>query len=356
MTVFVSVARMAIEDYWQPEVLGDAGLPLLEGCRKAEDQVWLLVDKILNLEQRTELRQAIEVWHQQNPIRGGALAAHALGFTSQVAEANRVDVRKPGSVFSLLGVDPLAGMDPAVRELAETRLFAERALFVAQRMPRIVRWQIELLSLNASELPAVSQLVTNSTRLAESVDRFATVSEQLPSRLSHEREEVFKALRSQTEEFEPLVHEVRLTLEAGSQMSDSLNATLTSFDALMKRFGVGEMAKAQRPATNTEPFRILDYAQTASQLESTAQELTKLVQSLDLLLGSSNWSALSAQVGPAVQQAQTGGKEIVDYAFGRSILLFAILCAMVAGTALLYRLATSRGRDRPVRSRGPMSS
>ncbi len=30
------------------------------------------------------------------------------------------------SVFNLLAIDPLAGLDPATRELANTRLFAER--------------------------------------------------------------------------------------------------------------------------------------------------------------------------------------------------------------------------------------
>ena len=53
-----------------------------------------------------------------------------------------------------------------MREIAQTRLFAERALFVAQKMPALLRWQTELLSVNAVEMPAVQQLVTNSTQIA----------------------------------------------------------------------------------------------------------------------------------------------------------------------------------------------
>ena len=150
-------------------------------------------------------------------------------------------------MFSLLQVDPLSGLDPAVREIAQTRLFAERALFVTQKMPMLLRWQTELLSVNAVEMPAVQQLVTNSTQIAASVERFARVAEQLPGQVSTEREEILKALQSQESKLTPLVNEVRQTLTAGSQMSTSLNTTLTTFDALMKRFGVGETNNAAPP-------------------------------------------------------------------------------------------------------------
>ena len=120
-----------------------------------------------------ELRRGIAAWHSRNPLPESLVAARALGFASQIAEAGKDEKTKPGSVFSLLGVDPLAGMDPAVREIAQTRLFAERALFVTQKMPMLLRWQTELLSVNAVEMPAVQQLVSNSTQIAASVERFA---------------------------------------------------------------------------------------------------------------------------------------------------------------------------------------
>jgi hypothetical protein len=205
-------------------------------------------------------------------------------------------------------------------------------------MPMLLRWQTELLSLNAMEMPEVQQLVSNSTQIAASVDRFARVAEQLPNQISTEREEILRALQSQEKNLTPLVNEVRQTLIAGSQMSTSLNTTLTTFDALMKRFGVGETNNAGPPDTNSEPFRIQDYTQTAAQLEATARQLTELLVTLDRTTGSNNLARLSAQIGPVVQQAQTGGKEIVDYAFWKGILLVAIV--LVA--ALIYRFLVTR--------------
>jgi hypothetical protein len=163
------------------------------------------------------------------------------------------------------------------------------------------------------------------------VERFAAVAEKLPGQVSAEREEILKALQVQEKDVASL-------MSSGTQFSASLNTTLTTLDALMKRFGVGETNSAGPPKTNAEPFRIQDYTQTAAQLEVTARQLTELLVTLDQTLGSTNLAKLSAQIGPVVQQAQTGGREIVDYAFWKGILL--VVIALLA--ALIYRFLVVR--------------
>jgi len=205
-------------------------------------------------------------------------------------------------------------------------------------MPHVLRWQTELLALNTTQLPVVQQLVTNSTQIAASVERFAAVSEKLPGQVSAEREQILKTLQSQEKELAGLAGEVRQTLLAGSQMSTSLNTTLTTLDAVMQRFGVGETNSPPAAETNTEPFRITDYQQTAAQLETTARQLTELLVTLDQTMGSTNLAQLSAQVGPVVQQAQTSGKEIVNYAFWKAVCLVGIVLL----AAVIYRLVARR--------------
>jgi cytochrome c556 len=331
MVIFVTVTRMALEDHWQPKVFGESARPLLESAQNSEAEIWLIAGGVLRPEQQTELRRAIEVWYAGNPLPESVTAARALGFASQVAEADKAAAAKPGSVFSLLGVDPLAGMDPAVRELAQTRMLAERALFLTQKMPTLLRWQTELLTLNATATPAMQQVISNSTRISDSMERFAAVAEKLPNQVSTEREEILRALQAQEKDVTSL-------LSSGTQMSASLNTTLMTFEALMKRFGVGETNMAGPPPTNAEPFRIQDYTQTAAQLEATARQLTELLVTLDRTLGSSNLLQLTAQVGPVVQQAQSSGKEIVDYAFWKGILLVTVMLA----AALIYRFLVVR--------------
>jgi multidrug efflux pump subunit AcrB len=236
-----------------------------------------------------------------------------------------------------------------MRELARTRLLAERALFVAQWMPTLLRWQTELLAQNSMAMPEVQQLITNTTRLVSSVERFAAVAEQLPGQVRSERQEILKALEAQENKLTPLVNEVRLTLASGSQFSTSLNTTITTFDGLMKRFGVGETNVVDAPDTNREPFRITDYGQTAEKLEAAARQLTELFRTFDHALGSTNLTRLSTEITPVVQQAQTSGRDVVDYAFGRVALL--ILIGLAA--ALVYRFISPRlgpGRRPPPHS------
>ena len=261
MTVFVTVTRMALEENWMPKAFGESARPMLEGCRNAETNIWQFAGQVLKPAQQAELRAAIKTWRRQNPMPESVLSVRAVGFASQVAQANQTDTAKPGSVFNLLDLDPLSGLDPATREIAQTRLFAERALYVTQKLPTLLRWQAELLSINAVDLPAVRQLVTNSTQIAASVDRFASVAGQLPGQVSAEREEILKALQSQETQLTPLVNEMRETLTAGTAMSTSLNTTLTTFTTLMQRFGVGDTNNASPPDTNSTPFRIQDYTQ-----------------------------------------------------------------------------------------------
>ncbi len=326
MTVFVTVTRLAIEEYWQPKVFGDSVRPMLEYSRAAETEIWEIAGEVLTPEQAAELHRSITAWHDQNPLPESLVAVRALGFASQIATAAKDDETKPGSVFSLLMIDPLSGMDPAVREIAQTRMFAERALFVTQKMPMLLRWQTELLSLNAVQMPAVQQTVSNSTQIAESVARFAAVAEKLPDQFSNERAEILKALQAQEKDVSAL-------LTNGTQMSDSLNTTLTTFDALMKRFGVGETNNAAPAATNAEPFRIQDYTAMAAQLDVTAQRLTELLNTLDRTIGSTNLLQLTAQAAPVVQSAKASGKEVVDYAFWKGVLLIGVVLL----AALIYR-------------------
>jgi hypothetical protein len=347
MTVFVTVTRMSVENYWEPMVFGEAAKPLLDSCRSAETEIWQLAGTVLKPAQKSELRQAIELWRRQNPHPEDLLGARAVSVAAQVARPTPAGDFQSGSVFGLLKLDPLSSLDPATRELAQTRLFAERALYVTQKMPMLLRWQTELLSLNAVNLPTVQQLVTNSTELASSVKRFAVVAEKLPAQLSTERQEILKALQAQEKSLTPLVSEVREALTAGAQMSASVNTTLTTFDQVVKDLGAGDTNSVPAAATNSEPFRIEDYRRTAAQLQATARQLTEMLVTFDQTLGSTNLAQLSAQVGPAVQQAEAGGKQIVDYAFRKGLLLAAIVLVVAA----LYRLVCARfavaGRRKP---------
>ena len=323
-----------------PKVFGGSARPLLEACDNYEKEIWRIADTVLSKEQKEELRQAIATWQKNNQLPESVLAARALGLTAEVAKSKSANPSQSGSVFDLLRIDPLAGLDPATREIAETRLFAERALFIAQHMPTVIRWQAELLSINAMDQPNLNQLVTNTTQVAEAVNRLVDLTQRFPDQVSQERKAIVKALESQEAGLTGLATEVHQTVTAGTEMSTSLNTTLITFKSLMQLFGVGD---TNQPTPNpnappSQPFRILDYAQTATQLEAAAKQMTVLVNKLNETLASTNMAKLSAQVSPVVQEAEVSSRQVVDYAFWKGILLVAIALA----AALLYRFVATR--------------
>jgi len=343
LTVLVTVTRAATEETAQTGEYGPSIEPLIAYCRSAETEAWRMAGSILNEKQLTELRDAIEAWRRQNPQPENILATRAVSFTKQLAPLEESSREKPGSIFGLLRLDPLAGLDPATREIAQSRLLAERALFVTQKMPQLLRWQMELLALNALSGPVVQDLVSNTTQLSAAVERISLTTAQLPAQVDRQREEIFKALDAQEAKLTPLVAEVRQALGNGREMSDSLHITIGSMDALMKRFGVGEPTPGGSPEAPGEPFRIQDYTESAAQFEATARQLTELLRGVDQALASPNLTKLTAGIVPVVQEAKTSSKEVVDYVFTRVLLLGA---AALVG-ALLYRFLSRRIAGQP---------
>ena len=337
MTVFVSEMRASLEDHWKPKVFGDSANPLLENCRLIEAALWRLTGSVLTPEQQVELREALKVWHQQESNPESVLVVRAAGLALQVSQVKQADAAKPGSLFSLLMLDPLSNLDPTRREIAQARLFAERALYVSQKMPTLLRWQSELLSINVLEQPALQQWTTTAAQIASSVERLTRVAEQLPQQVSAEREAILKALEAQEQTLRPLLAEARQTLTAGTELSSSMNTTLNTFDSVMKRLGVGEPKTGGPATTNAEPFRIQNYGQTAVQLEAAARQLTVMLQTFEQALGANSRTQLVSQISPMVQQAQTSGRELVDYAFQKALLFVAVVLL----AALLYRLLTA---------------
>jgi len=343
MTVFVTEARMSLEEYWQPKVFGDSALPMLESCRTAEVEIWKLADRVLKLDQKAALREALQAWHQQSALPENLLVVRAVGLALEVSKVSKADTLKTGSLFSLLMLDPLAELDPTRRELAQTRLFAERALFVSQKMPTLLRWQTELLSAETLEQPDVRQWSTNVTQIASAVERISRTAEQWPQQIGAERAEIVKALQTQESALAPLLNEARqtiaetrATIAAGTQMSESLNATLNTFNGVLKRLGVGEPDSGS--STNSEPFRIQDYGRVAVQLEAAARQLTELLQTFDQTLGANSRSQLAAQIDPVVQQTQARGKDLADYVFWRGVMFVGVVLL----AALVYRLLALR--------------
>ena len=157
----------------------------------------------------------------------------------------------------------------------------------------------------------------------------------MPERISGERKEILAALDQQEGRLRELASEVNQSLVSAERMSTSLNTAITTFDALMKRFGVGEPKTNAAPRTNSPPFNILDYSTTAAQIGSMAKDLNALVTSVNHSL---------PQFAQVSQHAGADAERVVHRIFWLALTLIVVLLAGSVMAALTYRILADRLR------------
>lgn len=335
MVILASLNRMNVERYWISRYHEESAQPYLQAAKEVERQILRIAETALKKEQLSELRAAIRTWHEKHPNIRSPSDVGAIGFAAEVAQSNRSsDAGITASVFNLLAVDPLAGLDPATRELADTRLFAERGLFLARHMPTLIRWQTELLIINAAEVPQLEKLLADAARLSESADRFSRTAQRLPGFISTERQAIVHALDTQQPALNGLAAQIEKTLAAGSQMSNASTATLKTFQEVVRQLQAGP------PDPNSEPFRIDNYTAAARQIGDSAQNLTHLLHTFNRTVSPDNLDVLSNRLDAMLRQTRASGRELVDYTFRQTLflglLLIASACAMVLVSAIAF--------------------
>jgi hypothetical protein len=334
-----TLSRMSLEEVWTKTADGPAFQPWLDASKSLEAEVWELTKGSLSPDEQREVRDAIKDWWASNPdVRAGFFSRPQE--LSSLVRSTHAKSPTPGSIFGAVGLDPTAGLDPAVREVTRSRLFAERAMFITQRMPYLVRWQAELISDDILRQTQVVRGVDAAERISRATESASQTAAQLPDRITAERKAVLSALEAQEGKLRELSAGITQTLGAGGAMSDSLNATLKTFDALMKRFGVGEPSVAAAPDPAARPFDILDYAKAAEQITAMSKELSEVIKELNTSLDS---PALDARI-VAVNRVSD---HAVENLRGLIYLVFALAGGVVLlsfGCAWVYR---GRGFRRP---------
>lgn len=276
----------------------------------------------------------IHKWREENPHQrylGGIRFAELAVSLGQ-------SIFKPGSkatsVFRLLYLDPLAGMDPTAAALQEARYSAERAVYYAQRMPQLLSWQAELLVSQLADNPESKQLLTNAARLSASAEIFANTAVQLPDLIKEQRQatiqQVFDNLTAEEKKARELLGEARQTLNAGNEMAVSVNAAVKSIDELV-RFVTPTNANAAAGDTNGRPFDVLEYGAAATQFAVAAKELNTLVTSVN---------ATTPQLAHLSEQAGERADHVLLRTFGFGLVLILVFSvSLVLAGMIMVRLA-----------------
>jgi len=350
MVVLVTLSRMAHEEYFLPKVWGEADRPMVEALKDLEQDIWGVTEQLLTQEQQQEIRQTLREWRDQHPDMGSTSFVRLPAF-EDILESRTQDKKRGTRLGDLLSVDPLAGLEPAVREIEQARLLAERSMFYLQRAPLLLSAEVELLSMKLLRMPEIHSALEDSERISKAASSLADLAVELPEAVRVEREAAVKQISDELalqrqglvadlekarEPAEKLLIESRATLETGARMSTALQGAITSLDAFLAGLRKEEPAPGAPPPAPSEPgkpFDVTEYGEAAHGVEAAARELKGLVASIDRSL-------------PRVQRALDGAVEdsrrVVDHAFVRGLQLGSILIGLGVLAVLVLRWISAR--------------
>jgi len=333
MLVFSTLSRMVIEDRWVGELYGARAQPLLDEHRALERRIWDYASVLLSEAQTDELRSSIGAWHRKNPLGRAVPFIHLEDFAFATSET-RPGSASSTSIFSFLGIDPLSNLDPAVRELAQSRQLAERAVYYGQRAPKLISMETQRLAFEFAVAPESVRVIDSIAQIGGAAQATSDLAADLPRLLAEERaaaiEQLTGVFDERQVELQGLVAELRSALEAGGTTSDSVRETITALDALMARF---DRRAGQAAGTAARPFDVTEYTEALRQLGEAAQQLRVLIDQADSKAPA--LTRLSDNVGDRLAS-------LVDHVYWRLVQLILVLVAASVLGALAYRAIVRR--------------
>lgn len=362
MVVMVTLGRIIFEDDMLPKY-GSQLHPIIKGFREAERDIWLVSSKMATPLQQLELKALILDWRKNHPEVLFFPSVRFGDFSAQRTETGKKEAR---GLFK--------SVENATQQVEEARLLAERGMFLATRMPLLTGlfggvWFSQLV-----KHPDVEKILKNLSQLTVMSERLTAVVEQLPDKitverdatikqamgsindltmttisqtaklvtherkasidqlmqgLSNERKQIVEDFISEEAKLRGLLSELRLTLNASNEL-------IVSADSLVKGLNL-EPSKAQA-APPGKPFDVLEYQATLREASHTIVQVHDLVKTIDQM----GLKKMLPQIIVAFETIEKKGEAWVIFAF---LLGMALILAFLVGSViamLVYRYYANR--------------
>lgn len=366
MVTLVTLQRMVLETPEAAALYGpELQRQLLAVYGAQEERIWRIAARAMTPEQQQELRDLIGAWRAENPAATYVSNVRLEDYGSRRQQGVQVLRQSNTGLLALFALDPMAGLDPTQREVARSRMLAERVFFFASRSGGLLKGNVELLYQNLLRAPEFTQLLASVKQASDSAVRFGTLAENLPHEISVQREraieQVFAALAKEREAMvlqinETVTNQRRATFEDLDRAQGGVRGTLSDFretattasklteqmttlvkltDVLAGRFAAEGAGSA---ATDRNP--IAEFKGAAERTGETVERMTKLVERIENLLGSPTATQAPNVMRTAMQEVQTGSNQVIDRAFWRLVALGLLI---PFATAAAYKWAV-KGR------------
>lgn len=322
--LLVSALRATHEERWSKE-WGAPDQVMVDALKRLEGAVWNLATDNMTAQHVAEARKLVQDWLASDAESRITGAVRLPGIGEGLGKEGESSLM--GGLADLVRIDPLSGLDPMTREIAEVRRMGERFLYYAQRFPQLVDKRAELGMLRAAQASQTRGLLEGWERVTRSAETLAEISRALPAELSAELERQRQGLVADLEHAHApvaqILGETRTTAEATRALSESLRETLVALGTFLDRFKKDPNAP---PEPETEPagrpFDITEYGEAAERIGGAVRELNATLATLDKSL---------PEVQRVLGEAAARGEQAVDHAYRRGLQLLVV--ALVGGAA-----------------------
>ena len=386
MVAMITLGRIIFEENLQKK-FGPQLAPVIDGYRKAEQDVWQVSSKILTSTQQAELYALIHKWRRSNPETTFFPTVRFSDF-SALRGASDADEKKSGGLFKSVA--------DATQQVEEVRLLAERGMYLATRMPMLTGLFSGVFFSQLASHPDVEKILKDVNTFSQVSERLATVAEQLPQQIAAERDTTIKqamenitqltmttmdetaqktmdmidatakkfskereaAIRQLMDEFSAerkrtiedflnedqrmrgLLSAIQLTLAEGNKL-------IGSADSLVKSLNL--QPSAAKSAAPSKPFDINDYQATLKEASNTLYHLKGLVK----LVNQMGLEKTLPHIVKAVETVEQKGEKWVILGFVLGIALIVVFLVGAVIASLIYRHFANRifgSRPQQVRS------
>jgi len=337
MIVLATLSREVLEDPAVDELHGQRGTALLRAHQELETRSWRLVDGTLNFDQITQLQAIMKEWRALHPDVKAVAQIRFADFAEANKKSAQASDRSGSNLFSLIGLDPFRSIDPAVREIEQTRVLAERSIYYLQRAPNLLDMEVERLVYQMAVMPETKQTLANADRVGLAAAALGSLSENAPEIIARERHAIVQDLNDtlamQQKTILQLLVETRGVLQSGTEASESLHKTVQQIDSLIGRFQDRPRPAPDGTGVARRPFDINDYANAVREVSTSAEQLRQLLSQL-----TSSTASVQGLTTHTIAQVH----RLVDRIFWLCAVLIALACVAVLGSVLTYRFVARR--------------
>jgi hypothetical protein len=317
MMVLTKLSRLVVEDYWVPEIIAPAvgeevAADFLQTFHDLENDIWTIADDVLTQPQQGELEALVNEWHTENPEQHYPWYVRLSNFSGQRA-ASLDAVKRSGGLLKEVA---------RAREAAEEmQAFGERILFYLQRAPMLTSGQFEASVNSVLSGPEVSNLLVNTDRFVESIERLVVVIESLPD-----------GRLAAVDQFMDRLAEERIAL-----LGDMAAAEPGMRALLAELLPVLESIERTVVASNVKdpdglPFDINEYRALVQDSAATAAEMRQLMESIAVIMAG----------GDKLEPLVSGLVQIETAVLNRFFMQMVILILILFAALIAYRYISVR--------------